>query len=688
MADEEIKLLLRVQGQAEAASLEKEMAKLRTQILTLGQTASNTDPMMIALAGRLKGMEADTSRLERQFGRAGSGMAGFGQAGMQAGRVLQDFTQGGIGGILNNLEGMTMALGGGPGMAGLLTAVGVAAFIAKPYLASLFGDGAVKAGADALKTTVENLQDRIKELNDKPIKFAEDRNELAALARDMKMLADARKAYDGAAGYKSKSERASESGTAEAIGEGGALKPLRDAMVAKATASLAARQADRDAKLAEAIDDAYAGDEASGVAPAMEEVLRKKHKLASDTDSRNTFQNVNNEVGKLLAPADVANGETVEGKHAQQVAAMKAAGADEATVANMEAKSPDRMKEEAHQKAQHEAEKKQAETMTKIVTAEEKLKKDNLDYAARQLDLELKKRHAGLDYDAKMIADGLEEKKEGAEHESKLTTQELKEKKTHLEYESRELDRFLKKRAEGLEYEKHVKQIALGLARQETADFAAKHDGRTPEQEYHRLQGRQAQRRNASQEAANGLMDRTAAASGLGDPIAELMWRARQHTAMRQRGGDGGFQEKLKGKSQKKRLEIIKADRAAREEAGLAKVIGGKAVKPERGPMTFEQREAAQTQSNEATDRQLEDMVTRSLLGQDGKMVRGRRMRGSRAVTRDEGFARQTAKDMVMRARKEQDSQTGDQPVETKKNSEALAKLTERLDRGVKVILD
>jgi hypothetical protein len=81
----------------------------------------------------------------------------LGQAGLQAGYALQDLTQGGIGGILNNIGGLSMALGGGAGLAGLFTAVGVAAFVAKPYIESFFGamdKEKAKETADALEKQV------------------------------------------------------------------------------------------------------------------------------------------------------------------------------------------------------------------------------------------------------------------------------------------------------------------------------------------------------------------------------------------------------------------------------------------------------------------------------------------------------------------------------------------------------
>jgi len=83
---------------------------------------------------------------------------GSGQSMLQLGRVIQDFTQGGLGGILNNLEGMATALGLGAGIAGAATVAGVAFFVAKPYIVAFFdslGEGSDKA---------KPLKDRLEEV--------------------------------------------------------------------------------------------------------------------------------------------------------------------------------------------------------------------------------------------------------------------------------------------------------------------------------------------------------------------------------------------------------------------------------------------------------------------------------------------------------------------------------------------
>lgn len=84
--------------------------------------------------------------------KASGATRNFGRAGLEAGRMLQDFTQGGLGGILNNLEGLTFALGGPAGLAGLITGVGVAAYAALPQVRDFF-DGVMNGINEVPKTT-------------------------------------------------------------------------------------------------------------------------------------------------------------------------------------------------------------------------------------------------------------------------------------------------------------------------------------------------------------------------------------------------------------------------------------------------------------------------------------------------------------------------------------------------------
>jgi hypothetical protein len=128
-------------------------------LLDLGHSAEDAERVV----GALDHLEAATKR-------AGGGAAGMGQSFLQSGRVIQDFAQGGLPGILNNIEGLTVALGLGTGLAGILTIVGVAAYTAGPAIKDFFGrliDGSneVPESKDRLHELNDQLKDMAKELD-------------------------------------------------------------------------------------------------------------------------------------------------------------------------------------------------------------------------------------------------------------------------------------------------------------------------------------------------------------------------------------------------------------------------------------------------------------------------------------------------------------------------------------------
>ncbi|WP_165231351.1 hypothetical protein [Aquisphaera insulae] len=114
-------------------------------------------------------------------GKLSGSHANLGRSALEASRALQDFAQGGLGGILNNIEGFTAAVGGGPGLAGLMAGLGVAALLAKPLVTKLW-DALAAGAANELPTS----RDRVKELTDaldenrKRLKELEDQHKLTA----------------------------------------------------------------------------------------------------------------------------------------------------------------------------------------------------------------------------------------------------------------------------------------------------------------------------------------------------------------------------------------------------------------------------------------------------------------------------------------------------------------------------
>lgn len=161
---------------------------------------------------------ASVDALDKATGKAKSGLAGFGQVGLQTGRVIQDFAQGGVAGILNNIEGLTQAIGGGPGLAGILTALGVGFFVLKPLIASFMdslGGGTVKGFTNDLG----ELEKRIKELTDKPLRLAVEDIELANKLAQVEKMKKAAEAYRAAIEGRSTVEASRGTAVAGALAE-------------------------------------------------------------------------------------------------------------------------------------------------------------------------------------------------------------------------------------------------------------------------------------------------------------------------------------------------------------------------------------------------------------------------------------------------------------------------------------
>ncbi len=136
-------------------------------VVDMGQSVSNVTEVSTALTvldKKVDEVAVSTEKLK-------SGAAGSAQSLLQTGRVIQDFAQGGLGGVLNNIEGLTVALGLGSGLAGVLTILGVVALTAGPAVKSFLKgiiDGSneipestdkVKKWDESLKTTTERLEE-------------------------------------------------------------------------------------------------------------------------------------------------------------------------------------------------------------------------------------------------------------------------------------------------------------------------------------------------------------------------------------------------------------------------------------------------------------------------------------------------------------------------------------------------
>jgi hypothetical protein len=252
-----------------------------------------------------------SEKLVVSAGQAHSKVANLGQVGLQTGRVIQDFAQGGVGGILNNIEGFAMAVGGGPGLAGVLTGLGVAAFIAKPLIVSaaesigMFGNE-----AETSKTKVEKLTERIDELSKQKVKLAIDVRELKVAEEALVELKKARAEFEAPSASSDQAEAGKRIG--KAIDETGEGDEIKKELVADILADLnrdetklqregkeaRADLAQRKADLAEN-PTSTAGQGAVDAAQKLVENLETAEKLAQ----LNREQEASDIVGRMLVKA-------------------------------------------------------------------------------------------------------------------------------------------------------------------------------------------------------------------------------------------------------------------------------------------------------------------------------------------------------------------------------------------------
>lgn len=253
MATEEeiLRLVLEAQTTAFVSAMEKVKAELTTTKEEIYEFADAYDVLetdtrkfentVVAQASTIKRQGDSLEQLESKARRASSGMAGFGQSMLQTGRIVQDFTQGGIAGVLNNIEGFIQAIGGGPGLSGVLTVLGVGLFLLKDpikdFIASLNPDA-----ISPFTSEIEELQDRIKEIEKQPLKLGVDLAELDAAKERLNDLKKAQQELDAArAGMSKEEHEVGKEITKILKDEGDALKEAEREITTAITGQMAAR---------------------------------------------------------------------------------------------------------------------------------------------------------------------------------------------------------------------------------------------------------------------------------------------------------------------------------------------------------------------------------------------------------------------------------------------------------------
>lgn len=248
--------------------------------------------------------EATGQKMADATGKASKGTADFGRSALEVGRVAQDFAQGGIGGIINNLEGLARALGGGPGLAGVATLAGVAFLTLRKPVGDFFdslinGSNQAPKATDALARMNEELdrgKTRLKELGGEQTLTNAELAEYKKLTEDVVGLekeANAEREKRNALEAQRKKEAAPDAESQKAVSEamkaaGGADKVIADVQAARPGATNAARaQLDqltkaRDAELATAASPNAKADVNARYRPQVQEAQATLDKAAAD----------------------------------------------------------------------------------------------------------------------------------------------------------------------------------------------------------------------------------------------------------------------------------------------------------------------------------------------------------------------------------------------------------------------
>ena len=157
VSDEIIKLILETKG---------------VEGLKILATAAQEAADKMEIAGHAsEGMETKTVKSSANSGRSV----------LELGRILQDFSQGGVAGVINNVEGLVTSLGGTAGLAGALTAVGVALFVLQPY---------IKTFLDSIGEAKTKIPETTGNIEAMTAAYAKNKKELEELKEKQRLTAD------------------------------------------------------------------------------------------------------------------------------------------------------------------------------------------------------------------------------------------------------------------------------------------------------------------------------------------------------------------------------------------------------------------------------------------------------------------------------------------------------------------
>jgi hypothetical protein len=155
--DEVRRLILEVVGEDRIRQLREQVDKEREALLALTSTMSNLTPAQIAQDKAVQAATVHMAELNQEIVKLGGSHRNLGYAALEASRAFEDL-QYGIGGVINNIPGLVMALGGG---AGLTAALSVLAVVGNQLVKHFFPDW--EGGVKKVKEANEQLTEAIKE---------------------------------------------------------------------------------------------------------------------------------------------------------------------------------------------------------------------------------------------------------------------------------------------------------------------------------------------------------------------------------------------------------------------------------------------------------------------------------------------------------------------------------------------
>jgi hypothetical protein len=238
------RIILEVTGRQKVAELTEEIQRHEKELAGLGAYYQKNAHLAHQMEEAQRRVAAKILDLNNELDKTQVAGRRSGQAMLEVGRAVQDFSQGGIGGILNNLEGLgrsfsqldgiSTILKSPAGIAGALTLVSTAAFVAWPHINRFFRtlfSGSndipkVVTGIEGLNRALKDNADRAKELEGKGaltnLELAEYNRLTADRIQLTKDLTEAQKNEAAVAGLREKQTRQqveTAKAVAEAIGE-------------------------------------------------------------------------------------------------------------------------------------------------------------------------------------------------------------------------------------------------------------------------------------------------------------------------------------------------------------------------------------------------------------------------------------------------------------------------------------